>query len=238
MSVRRFTGHPRREAASGVRGGFTLVELMVVIGIIAILMAMLLPAVKRAREQAQLTYCQNNLRQIGLAIQMYANDNKDRFPDPSATGNYTFRMRPGFKTPDDPGALPEVYGLAAVLHGISPKDDISGGLPRPAKYLAADGDVWICPSQSPTMQAYGNTYSFSVNSNMSQTSIWRAKHPDTLIVFDNFSSKPGLSGFRGPFSGYVLPVKDRFYGHRTPNGKMKGAAELYFNLNVGLRDLD
>jgi prepilin-type N-terminal cleavage/methylation domain-containing protein len=225
-------------SARGGRDGFTLVELLVVIGIIAVLMAMLLPAVKRAREQAQLTACQNNLRQIGLAIQMYANDNRDRFPDPNATGNYTFRMRPGFRTPGDPGALPETYGLAAVLHGISPGEDVSGGRRRPARYLAADGDVWVCPSQSPQRQAYGVTYAFSVNSNMSQTSIWRSKHPDTLMVFDNFSSRPGLSGFRGPFSGYVLPVAERFYGHRTPGGKAKGIAELYFNLNVGLRDLD
>ncbi len=62
------------------REGFTLIELLVVVAIIAILAAMLLPALSRAREQARRVTCMNNLRQIGLAIIMYANDNDDFLP--------------------------------------------------------------------------------------------------------------------------------------------------------------
>lgn len=56
--------------------GFSLVELIVVMGIIAILMSMLLPAIKKARQQALVTQCASNLRQIGIALQSYLNDNQ------------------------------------------------------------------------------------------------------------------------------------------------------------------
>jgi prepilin-type N-terminal cleavage/methylation domain-containing protein len=60
--------------------GFTLVELLVVIGIIALLIAILLPALSRAREQAKNAQCLSNLRQLATVYQLYANDYKDQIP--------------------------------------------------------------------------------------------------------------------------------------------------------------
>ena len=62
------------------RKAFTLVELLVVIGIIALLISILLPALAKARYQANLILCGSNLRQLGLAMNMYANENKGVIP--------------------------------------------------------------------------------------------------------------------------------------------------------------
>jgi len=71
------------------RAAFTLIELLVVIAIIAILAAILFPVFAKAREKAEQTTCASNLKQIGLAVRMYAEDYDGRFPHlaakPSAT---------------------------------------------------------------------------------------------------------------------------------------------------------
>lgn len=66
---------------------FTLVELLVAIGIVAVVIAILLPVIGRARESSRRSFCQNNLRQIYLGIQQYVHDNDDRYPAYNGIGN-------------------------------------------------------------------------------------------------------------------------------------------------------
>ncbi len=73
--------------------GFTLIELLVVIAIIGILAGILLPVLSRARESARKTQCASNVKQIGMGLIMYANENSEQFPSDSAYDGASPAMR-------------------------------------------------------------------------------------------------------------------------------------------------
>jgi prepilin-type N-terminal cleavage/methylation domain-containing protein len=114
------------------RRAFTLIELLVVIAIIAILAAMLLPALAAAKQKAYIINCTSNLKQIGLGINMFANDNGDYLP-PGNTGWGLYSGQPCYYTTNNPNSL--LYHIASYL-----------GTANPTGNARQTSSVFLCPA--------------------------------------------------------------------------------------------
>lgn len=149
---------------SGVRG-FTLVELLVVIGIIAVLIGILLPTLGKARDAGYRAACGSNLHQIGLMMLVYAQDNKGSFPRTywyplngfaySSAGDHTWEGIRAFTNPNanDPFTNPTVWNWDDVNNPGDPTkrtadNDITAALFLLVRYYSLSPAVFICPARN------------------------------------------------------------------------------------------
>jgi len=215
------------------KNGFTLIELLVVIAIIAILAAMLLPTLSKAKEKARQISCMNNLKQLGLAFSMYLQDNDDRFP-------WTWDQ-----TNDDPHwqflmASPAMSGWFGLGYFAPPMKWIDGRgwvinknsplwcpskLPKVSKAFTPSAGKWNTSYAYPTYAGtFGSTFfcglggalNYGASARNYVRKLSMIKYPsETLLLIEAAESNVD----RGDFGTFYLPIHSGFgWFYGEPDG--------------------
>ena len=224
---------PRRR-----RSAFTLVELLVVIGIIAILISILIPTLGRARESAQRTQCLSNLRQMAVLLNMYANVNKQQVPIGATSGgtagcaeanNYFISRSSAMPDPETTGMRWIGLGLFIKVGYIK---EIGGGSQNAGSAMiffcpSAQGDIWHgfdAPNNKWPPSKNTVRCSYSSRSSTSNTVATSGTHATDVVAWTSASGHPfypvkvNVSGndsnFHGPGPDGQRPKANMFLLHK------------------------
>ena len=193
--------------------GFTLIELLVVIAIIALLVAILLPSLGRARELAKQAVCQSNLNSVGKAMMLYKIDDKDRYP--IMTDTYT----------------PDPNSNAVVATTIAP---FAAGYSFPAQQqclwlLTYRGmlteKTFLCPSTTDSLTdhttlkyGFGNEKNVSYGIQQPTKKLTGVAQPNKAALTDSLGGGVAIVADRGAASGlYGEPIVDSLRKNRSQN---------------------
>jgi prepilin-type N-terminal cleavage/methylation domain-containing protein/prepilin-type processing-associated H-X9-DG protein len=209
-------------ARSVSKHGFTLVELLVVIGIIAILISLLLPALGKARGAARSVQCMSNMRQAGLVLMTFANDNGGRYPGGGrqASGSLTWQ-----------DMVNEVYfkGQRALPRLIT---ELNGARAFEVKL--------VCPE---TKYVSGSTFwrIYAINTNATGGPNWAPTYPSPHGIYGRLIDNPAsinarlnwtqaylgakVTMFQSPATKYLLMESDRNDGNLSDGRKIYQATD-------------
>ncbi len=176
-----------RRASRGRSGGFTMVELLVVVGVVVLLAALLVPVASLARQAAGQARCASNLRQWASAVQAYAMRNDDCLP---RRGQGKMPTQVLYWYDDWFNELPPFLAQPTYQSLVS-----SGQMPQ-----AGDGSVWICPQLNGNPNAYGNLFGYSMNMALS---VRNAPLPDRITRVGPTSTMVFMADGRAGYSSTV-----------------------------------
>jgi prepilin-type N-terminal cleavage/methylation domain-containing protein/prepilin-type processing-associated H-X9-DG protein len=162
---------------------FTLIELLVVIAIIAILAAMLLPVLGKAKAKAKATACLNNLKQWGMAMQLYTTDNEDFLPPEGSPNPTDTATNTGWYI-----QLPQMINLP-IYHDMPWRKDPNANV---------GNTVWLCPANARRSNG-NNLFHYCLNENINGTGsgntvikLASIRQPSAMVYLFDTKNLPGV----------------------------------------------
>ncbi len=232
------------------RRGFTLVELLVVIGILALLISMLLPALNRAKQAANSLKCQSNLRQIGQAWQLYAAANKDSMPwgqSPNVPGykadgtpgnGYKERIQETLSRVLGPDEIKESYGgtsnpVRAAISPVFQDTDTTGhGLRHYTANIRVFGDYdWTDPYRANVLGRTGEAAKF-------HPARLSSLRPSTEIAAFFCSNQTNFDDSTAHPINYAAAPTTSYYIDPGTDGSLNGARREGFYMIRGLNEAE